>query len=150
MAIIAFFILSTIVGEPAPENTCSARNNFKQFVFLRHSLFGASLSCAILSFVKVFTIFIEGRSASTIFTSTIFTYFTGTLVTIVNFIGEYYMLYPCSPFSRDYYGIESPAIQYAEWQVTIPLMIYLTLCLNGQRSSLFLSEWFIIFCSWFR
>ena len=49
----------------------------------------------------------------------------------------------------DIFGVQSPVIQWAEWMVSVPLMFYLTITLDGKKKEFNLSDYLILVCSFF-
>ncbi len=49
---------------------------------------------------------------------------------------------------EDAMGTISPVVQWAEWQVNVPLLFYLTITLDSSKKALTVQDIFIIICSW--
>lgn len=49
---------------------------------------------------------------------------------------------------EDQYGVQSPVLQWIEWQISVPLMFYLNIILDDRKDSISLNDAFVIFCAW--
>ena len=49
---------------------------------------------------------------------------------------------------EDAMGTISPVVQWAEWQVNVPLLFYLTITLDSSKKALTMQDIFIIICAW--
>jgi class 3 adenylate cyclase len=81
--------------------------------------------------------------------NTISAYIAAMVVMLINFSGE--VLHISGLFSgvcEDSFGVRSPLIEMAEWQVTVPLMVFLSLTLDTKKKSLTFQDWSILCCSY--
>jgi hypothetical protein len=80
-------------------------------------LAGASGGAIMLQLTRILVKTLQNTSQSTFAT-----YFTALTIMLISFTSELVTLFGCIDFTVDVFGIKAPSVQWAEWQVTVPLM----------------------------
>lgn len=76
-------------------------------------------------------------------------YLTAFTIMMISFSAEVMNISGNFPLRKNNYGIVSSSLQFCEWQVTVPIMIYLCLTLDCRKTHLSKSDFVAIFLSWF-
>jgi len=96
---------------------CSAFDSSPWNVHFRFLILGASGAIFFAQLTRIMVKYSQGASFNTFAA-----YITAILIMAISFLSELVTVYGCIGYSVDIFGIISPAVQWAEWQITVPAM----------------------------
>lgn len=107
---------------------------------LKYMIIGASGSSCVVQLARIIT-----SSSKANLHNTMSAYIVAFAIMIISFSSELIMTSGhFSTVCEDSFGVRSPIIQIAEWQITVPLMIYLTLTLDTKKDKLAAIDYLIL------
>ena len=142
LSLALYILLLAIVSQTTGSKTCSELGEW--YTPFKNIVLGASGGAFLAQIARIVVKYHQDASYNTFAA-----YFTALLVMAIMLATECVPLFQCVEFSKDLLGVESPTSQWAEWQITVPMMFYLNLTLNAEKLKLNLNDIKIIIAAWF-
>lgn len=147
---LALFLSSEIANrvKDSPsyaEKTCTSLVLSDSEIALKYMIIGASASSCLVQVFHCGVAFFKPTLKNT-FSA----YMTAFMIMLISFTSEVIMMTGnFDSVCEDPFGVKSPIIQISEWQITVPLMLYLTLTLDTNKKKLTSRDYTILLCGYF-
>ena len=149
LSVLVFTTTLVITSEPASrvtgsessiETSCNGLHLTPSDRALKYMILGASGSSCVIQLFRVVVSFFKANLKNT-FSA----YSIAFTIMSISFMGEVIMMTGnFDSICEDPFGVKSAVIQIAEWQTTVPMMLYLCLSLDTTKSTLGLRDYSIL------